>query len=270
MISLLLISAVVLFWPQPSRFSMKAVIVDQLSLDFPNNAFVDNATVMLQNYGFNVSYVSNQSVTVDFFHELAKGNYGVIVLRTHTAMRNDTGVKTVDIFTSELFSASKHVAELDNGQLVRGILNYSGEKDYFAVTSDFIRNVAGSFPKSVIVMMGCWSNKPQYNQVAQAFVSKGATVCTGWSEMVTPEKTDTETLEVMQSILQNETIEDSIELAHASYVYYDENGNRIVSKIEFYPQTSEAAALRLSGLVAEAMNFPRFELIVLTAVIRRR
>jgi hypothetical protein len=264
------ISAISLFLlrPQPLHFSMNAVIVDQLSLDFPNSTFVNNATAMLKDYGFDVSYVYNESVTVDFFHGLAKGNYGIIVLRTHTAMRNESDVKTVDIFTSELFGSSKHTDELDSGQLVKGILTYSGEKQYFAVTSEFIKRLDGSFPKSIVFMMGCWSNKAQYDQVAREFVSKGATVCTGWSEMVSPEKTDSETLRLISSVLQNETIQDAVDLTR-SYIYFDEKGYTVKSEVRLCPQTSGAAGLRLPDLVSESQDSAGFTMVVQRIIVRK-
>jgi len=113
---------------------------------------VDNITIVLKEHNSSVSYYNKPSV--ESFKGLARNNYGITVLRVHSALRMDNS--TVDFFTSEPFKALNHVQERDEGLVVKGILNYSGtEKDYFANTQKFVEKLDGKFPKSVIIALGC-------------------------------------------------------------------------------------------------------------------
>ena len=58
-----------------------AVIIDQLSLTFPNEAFVEAATDILDQAGYEVNYVPGEDVTVGFYRDLPAGGYDIIVLR---------------------------------------------------------------------------------------------------------------------------------------------------------------------------------------------
>jgi hypothetical protein len=239
----------------PTFFSMKAVIVDQLALDSPNDTFVNTVTQMLDQSSFNVSY-ARENADVSFFSRLAIDSYGIIILRTHTAMREDQ--KTVDIFTSEEYVNSLHTSEQARGWIVEGIINNTTpQRNYFAITSDFIKNIDGDFPKSIIFMMGCWSLKSEYEQVAQAFVSKGATVCTGWSDLILPGDTDAETARLIGRMLDGSTVKDAV---RDRYSTYQGNTGPIKSYLGYYPLTE--GDLRLSDLVNEAKNSAAFEVLV--------
>lgn len=60
--------------------------------------------------------------------------------------------------------------------MVKGELNYSGSvKEYFAFTPKFVKELEGTFPKSIIIAMGCQTlNKTVKQQMAEAFRLKGA------------------------------------------------------------------------------------------------
>ena len=232
--------------PSPIAFSMNAAIIDQLATDFPNPQFVENATSLLKDHGFNVTYY-NETLTVDFFKELAQKNYGIIMLRVHTALREDN--KAVDIFTSERFSSSAYREEQDNGQLVKGVLNSSlgVQKEYFAITSKFIENLGGSFPKSIILAMGCWSLKSGCEQLAKTFISKGARAYIGWTDLVLPQDTDNENIKLLKLLLENNTIDYCLSRTR-SHTYFV-NNQRITTQLASYPSSS--ISLRLSDLINE-------------------
>jgi hypothetical protein len=232
--------------PSPIAFSMNAAIIDQLATDFPNPQFVENATSLLKDHGFNVTYY-NETLTVDFFKELAQKNYGIIMLRVHTALREDN--KAVDIFTSERFSSSAYREEQNNGQLVKGVLNSSlgVQKEYFAITSKFIENLGGSFPKSIILAMGCWSLKSGCEQLAKTFISKGARAYIGWTDLVLPQDTDNENIKLLKLLLENNTIDYCLSRTR-SHTYFV-NNQRITTQLASYPSSS--ISLRLSDLINE-------------------
>ena len=227
---------------QEVKFSLKAAIIDQLGKEFPNPQFVDNVTDILTDAEFNVTYHESERLDVNFFKGLAKYDYGIIILRVHSALRDDNS--TVDLFTAESFDEHVHIQDLNNGLLVKGILNYPQDpKEYFALTSKFIESLEGTFPKSIVVAMGCWSLKPECKQTAEAFRSKGAEAYIGWTDMVDPNHTDDETIKLLRMLLkQDKTIHDATRSTSPDWRYS--------SAMKYYPES--AGSLKISSLIAEA------------------
>ncbi len=227
---------------QEVKFSLKAAIIDQLGEEFPNPQFVDNVTSILEVAGFNVTHYESKKPDVNFFKGLAKYNYGIIILRVHSALRDDKS--TVDLFTTEPFNEYAHVQDQNNGLLVMGILNYSQDpKEYFAITSTFIKSLEGTFPKSVVIAMGCWSLKPECKQMAEAFIRKGAEAYIGWTDMVDPGHTDNETVKLLRMLLkENKPIEEAVGCTSQDWRYS--------SKMRYHPES--AGDIKISGLIEEA------------------
>lgn len=243
--AIIVVSTILFFQQQPhdDHFSLKAAIVDQLSGEFPDPEFVADVNTSLMEYGFSVNYTDKP--TVEFFKGLARNNYGIIVLRVHSALRNDSS--TVDFFTSEPFNTQDHVQERDEGLVVKGILNYSGTvKEYFAITPGFVAKLEGKFPKSIVLAMGCWSLKHGLEQMANAFTGKGAKAYFGWSNLVEPSNVSNETAKLIRRLLvEGKTLEEA-----ASETPHDHEF--IYSTLGYYPEP--AGSLRLSDLISEAKN----------------
>jgi len=220
------------------NFSLKAAIIDQLGKEFPNPSFVGNATNILEAHGFNVTY-HNETLDVDFFRGLAKYNYGIIILRVHSALRE--GNSTVDLFTSEEFTPTEHQDDLNHERLVPGEYLYEPGKYYFAITSRFVENLEGYFPKSIIIAMGCWSLKPGLEQMADAFIRKGAKAYIGWTDLVLQPDTDSETLKLLRLLLvEDKPLSDAV-----SATLYHAYGTHL----NFYPK--EVGSLKVSQLISE-------------------
>jgi hypothetical protein len=246
-----LCSVVFFLFLQPSEvaFSLKAAIIDQLGESDPslsNSTFVKRATNLLESRNFTVTYY-NETLDVNFFKKLAEDNYGIIVLRVHSALREDNS--TVDLFTSEKYDSSKYQWEIDHGLIVKGEYLYRPEEYYFAITSLFINNLAGRFPKSIIIAMGCWSLKPECEQMAKAFLDKGAKAYVGWTNIIFPQDTDQETATLLEMFLaKNETLADAVAMTeHHTYPAYG-----VTSEMDFYPRSVSVGNLKISDLIAEA------------------
>jgi len=183
--------------------------VDQLAGEIPNPTFVNNTETILENQGFKVSYYNQTNVNL--FEKLAENNYGVIILRAHSALREPDN-STVDLFTSQPFNSSIYVTDLQNELLVKGILNYSNTiENYFAITSNFINNLQGTFPQSIIIAMGCNTLVPGKEQLAEAFISKGAKAYIGWNGYVGDSDTDSQTIQLLKNLFTyNETIDEAV------------------------------------------------------------
>jgi hypothetical protein len=236
---LTLVSAVALLQspPQTPHFSLTAGIIDQLGEEIPNPFFVNTVTTILSNNGFNVTYY-NKNLDVAFFKNLGKYNYGLIILRAHAALRDDGS--TVDLFTSEPYSDTAHTADQNNGLLVKGVLNYSDvQKEYFAITTKFIENLEGQFPRSIVIAMGCNTLVRDLEQMAEAFHKKGAEAFIGWDGYVGNLHTDEQTVTLLNGLVaNNETIGQAVDGTEWDMTY----GSRMVC----YPET--ARNLRVSDL----------------------
>jgi hypothetical protein len=235
-----------------AKFPLTAVIIDQLAADFPDPSFVSNVNSTLQNHGFNVTYY-NETLDANFFKSLASSNYGLIILRDHSALRNDSS--TVDLFTSERYAPGAHDQDLENGLLALGEFYYKPGEQYFVLSSLFIENLQGRFPSSIVVAMGCQSLKPGCEQMAQAFLDKGAEAYIGWSDAIFPQDTDTETTRLISMLLnENLTIGDAVRGTH-TYTYsgkpspYSNETINVTSEMRFYPQSEDH--LSVSELIAE-------------------
>jgi hypothetical protein len=255
------------FSPSESSFSLEAAIIDQLGDEFPNPEFVTNVTDTLENRGFNVTYY-NGTLDVSFFRGLAKNNYGIIILRLHSALRYDN--TSIDFFTNEEFVYSKYPYEVDAGLLTNGTLLYGPKRNYFALSPLFIRNLEGRFPKSIIIAMGCSGLKPGLEEtMARAFLDKGAVAYVGWSDLVLPQDTDGETSKLLKKFVdENQTLKDAVfstRLIHYRGVLSPYNLTSTVdftSQLKYYPIS--ATDLTISELISEAkivsatMTFNRF------------
>ena len=237
-------------------FSLNAAIIDQLGESSPllsNSTFVERVTNILKSQNFTVTYY-NQTLNVNFFRGLAKYNYGIIILRVHSALREDNS--TVDLFTSEKYASGKYQWEKDHGLIVVGEYLYRPKEYYFAITSLFINNLAGRFPKSIIIAMGCWSLKPKREQMAKAFLDKGAKAYVGWNETVLPKDTDYETAKFLEMFLgENKTLASAVDLT-GRHIYHDPSVNKTVtSRMDFYPPLPSVGDLKISDLIAETKGF---------------
>jgi hypothetical protein len=225
--------------PQPPNFSLNAAIVDQLAQEIPNPTFVNDATTILESSGFKVTYYNETDV--NFFEKLAENDYGIIILRAHSALRLPDN-STVDLFTSEPFNSSEYSEDWQNELLVEGFLNNSSQ-GYFAITSKFIDSLQGTFPQSIVIAMGCNTLVPGKDQMAEAFINKGAKAYIGWNGYVGDSDTDSQTIQLLTNLFTyNETIYEAVNGGGGLWdLTYG-------SKMAYYP--SAAGDLTISSLTA--------------------
>ena len=187
----------------------RAVIADQLNLTAPDQLFVDEATSMLEGAGYRVDYVPYEDVDVDFYRNLTSHHYEVILLRTHAGLRPvQDGAGTVDahLFTSEPYSETAYTREQVAGSLKAAGYNRAsvarGEL-FFAIPVAFVRDsMKGNFGGAAVVLMGCDVFRSE--NLAEAFVERGAGAVVGWDELVTAEHTDAATLAWLRHYLDDD------------------------------------------------------------------
>lgn len=252
-ISIIITATVLTRYPKSRKIPLTAAIIDQLEEHIPNSDFIDNITSTLTSLNFSVVHHHYNEVDVKFFKELPRKNYGLIILRAHFALRNDSS--TVDILTSEEYNESRYISEVNSGLLAIGQYYIQGltNKSYFAITADFVSNeMDGYFPNSIIFAMGCWSMRPfseQYfaNPMAKAFLKRNAQVYIGWSDIITSNDSDYETAKLLKTFLtQNITLAQAINETR-TYRYTAEGGIIITTRLSFSPY--EAGELTIEKIL---------------------
>jgi hypothetical protein len=152
-----------------------------------------------------VDYYPPAQVTVELFRNLPGKNYGLVIIRSHTA-------SSAGIITGEPYSQNMYVYEQLTNQLVQGVVPPSSQT-YFAVEAGFVGSeMQGRFPDSTIVLMGCGGlqGKPQ---LGEAFIEKGAKFFVGWTDSVTAFQTDVAVSVLIQQIAGGLTVSEAVGIA---------------------------------------------------------
>jgi hypothetical protein len=197
----------------------KAAIADHLSLTFPDPAFVQQATSMLEEAGYAVDYYPGEQVTVEFYRNLPRQGYELLILRVHSALfKQDIAspdvppatlervltslADNVFLFTAEPYSEARYREEQVALRLLP-VRYYGGSPQYsryFAIASDFVRSgMKGHFDQSTVVLMGC--DGLTFDTTAAAFIKRGAGAVVGWSGRVSADHTDAATERFLQHLV---------------------------------------------------------------------
>jgi len=190
----------------------KALIIDQLYYDFPNDDFHKKATKYFQAAGYSVDIITTEDVTVEYYKNLPSMHYKFIVIRTHGADNEDES--EVVLFTGEKYTEQKYIQEQLFGQVKKAtpllevaynvesnqesnwvVVNdtyrymsspavgstYS-ENAFFAISPKMIESMQGKFNDTIFVLGGC--NTLSNPSLAKALVEHGAAEVFGWDASV--------------------------------------------------------------------------------------
>jgi|SRR5271157_1054548 len=201
------------FKPENPNPKLKAAIVDQVSLTFPNQTFVQMAANILEQANYSVDYYSGENVTVAFFRYLPANKYGILILRVHSSADELEGTRAVEvpvvIFTSQLYSGTEYVDEQLADQLFQ--VKFEGDSQtYFAIGPSFVTSsMKGTFRDTLVIMMGC--EGLNNTEMAKAFIGKGAKTYISWNGSVSPSSTDEATIRLLQHLIpENETVSQAV------------------------------------------------------------
>jgi hypothetical protein len=197
------------FKPENPNPDLWAAIVDQVSLTFPNQTFIQTTTGILEQANYSVDYYSGEQVTVDFYRNLPAHGYKIIILRVHSALFQGN-YPPVCLFTSEYYSKFKYVQE----QLTDSLTSVAFTMQppyYFGINPDFVRSsMEGKFNSTIVIMMGC--NGLTYTDMAGAFIENGAKAYISWNSSVSAGRTDAATTCLLQHLItEKQTIEQAVE-----------------------------------------------------------
>lgn len=189
----------------------KAAIIDQL-YDLENDTeFISGIMDILSRKGLEVDYFKGEEITVDFYRSLPSRGYKIIIFRAHTGLLGggpgQSEIRTY-LFTSQAYSENSETFDQMTNRLGQG--RYDMGKPLFAVNADFVvKSSHGSFNGAAVIMMGCSSLKN--DDMAQAFVNKGASLYTGWNESVDLDYVEQATLTLLNNLYrENNTIENAV------------------------------------------------------------
>ena len=255
--------------PKPDN-AWKSTIIDQLSIEenCVSYSFIANCTSLLNNSGFEVEYCEGEDVTIDFYENSLSRGGKVIVLRAHSAVRQNTN--SVDLFTSEIYQESlafgrySHLVEYRH--ISKAVFDVYPYNEYFAVGPSFVEFVMkGSFDNSLIILMGCDSlNK---TTMAEALVRRGAKAVVGWTKRVLLDDTDASTLQLLKYLLAENpyTIEAAVERINQQSHDYG-------ATLDYYPKDDETRYYRLpaKNVKTPSDNLGQFTEIMLLAVLVNR
>jgi hypothetical protein len=156
----------------------------------------------LEENGYSVDYYPGKAITVDFYRNLPKRGYDLLILRVHSTAQVSRGadeVKSVSLFTNEPYTKTGYYEEQVAGRI--GFASYKdGGEQYFGITSGFITDsMKGDFKGATVIMMGCEGLVNE--KAAEAFTKKGAKGFIGWDGLVSAGHTDEATLKLLQHLV---------------------------------------------------------------------
>jgi len=234
---------------QPHIEDWTAAIVDQLAVEpaLTNQsiAFNDTSTSILEDAGFDVKYYPIKDITditVDFYKELPSKGSKILLLRVHSAVRDNS--TNVDLFTSEPFQENlvygRYSNLIQDGHISKAVFAIPPYKEYFAIGPTFISSIMkGEFARSLIILMGCHSLNQ--TSMAEALVGRGAKVVIGWTGWVEANYTDSFTIKLLQLLLKEnpETIKGAIDKINYQIDHFDPNPFN--TKLAYYPASKEVS-----------------------------
>lgn len=223
----------------------RAVIVDQLSLLDPNQAFIDQVTAELEAYGFEVDVYQGKEVGVKFYRELPKYGYKLIIFRAHSGLmehKEDSHVvrkETTYLFTGEAYEKTKYVREQLTDQMLKAEM-VEDSPLVFAINSKFVmESMDGRFQDTVIIMMGC--SCIYLGDMATAFILKGASTYLGWDATVGLGYVDQATANLITNLCDKEM---AIEQAVAETMAEIGRDPEYHACLKYYPAQSGSQTIR--------------------------
>ena len=234
------------FWPRFEYVPVRGgvVIVDSFYSSSPS--FTDETVNFLVSGGMRVDVCKDENVTVEFYRRLPAYGYSLIILRVHTGIYGEGSTAiSPGLFTNEAYNTYGYVFEQMTKQICPGTIdtNDPAAKRYFAVTSAFVAgSMESKFNGSLIVLSSClgmWMN-----DLAEAFLQKGARAFISWDEKVNLAHTDEACILLLKALIQQRmTISEAVgkvmtevgpdQTYGSRLTYYPKNA----SSIKLAPQT---------------------------------
>ncbi|MCK9358118.1 MAG: hypothetical protein M0R22_13385 [Dehalococcoidia bacterium] len=191
----------------------RAVVIDQLSPQYSNAAFRSTTTASFQAFGLTVDVFEGEQVDVGLYRSLASRQPGVVLIRSHSGilvLEAEKEEHVTALFTNEPYSSTSHVSEQLNDRLLI-VRPFEDDAELtFGVSPRFITgSMNGRLPRSIVIIAGC--SCLGRTDLAEAFVSRGASVVVSWDGSVSLEHVDAATAFLVDRLfLDRLTLEESV------------------------------------------------------------
>jgi len=220
--------------PSPVLKGARAAIVDQLYTSYPNKEFTTKVSSELEDYGFEVDIYQGDAITVDFYRNLPVCGYNLIIFRVHSGPigpnpRSLASAIGTYLFTNEPYTEINHLREQLNDEVNRARV-VEGYPCVFAIGPKF---------DTIVIVGGC---SCLYNDdLAQAFVDKGASAYLAWDAPVNLHYIDEAIVSLIKNLCQGFIIKKAVDLTmaikgpsskyHAVLKYYPRgSGSKIIGE----------------------------------------
>ena len=253
LVSLIILASLTIYYGilKSSPEGWTSAIVDQLNIQkqLDNPTFEYISASILNGSGYDTKYFPGDSVTINFLRDLPAKSGKILLLRAHSAVRDDTD--WVDIFTSEPYLDGMYSNLAQSRQISKAQM-YSFEDWYFAIGPGFVNaSMRGRFDSDcIIVLMGC--NSLNQTSMAKALVGKGARAVIGWTSWIEANYTDTMTLQLLNYLLAQDPHSINEAVSKINYEIEQDSPNPFKSELSYYPDSSEVANFRIPKRNTEA------------------
>jgi len=165
---------------------LRAALIDQLSPAYVNEQFRVSVVADIAHFGIPCDVFEGDDVDVDLYRSIGEGNYGVLVIRSHSGTLEPGGAeeqRMTALFTNERYAEYKHVAEqLNERVLIVRPFEADPVLTFGVAPSFFTKSMKGELPGTVVVVAGC--SVLARPDLAQALVQRGASVVVSWDRSV--------------------------------------------------------------------------------------
>jgi hypothetical protein len=240
----------------------KAVIIDQLYDEMPNEFFHQKATEYLEAAGYEVDIFTTKDVTLGFYKTLPEKNYKMVVVRTHGV--TDSGNEKSLLFLGERYSEDRYITEQLLGNVEKATpfleLNFAQKEEssqwvivndtyrykktpvkvtatnsgeYFAIGPKFVNDVmSGEFSDTVFLLGGCSTAKNP--SLVNSLISRGASSVVGWDDTTSSGDNDRYMLMYLKETLVNKMEEQKA----VDYIMerYDMRDHKYYSNLKYYQE----------------------------------
>ncbi|MGI0056832.1 MAG: hypothetical protein ACREAK_05605 [Nitrosarchaeum sp.] len=222
----------------------KALILDQLYNEMPNEHFQNTAKEYLETAGYEVDIINTDDITVEFYKNLPTMDYKFVVVRSH-GVADESNHNEVGLFTGEKYSTDSYILEQLSGTVKKGtplldltfkpsaqestnwiktdanqyeltskveIIDNS-QDEFFVISSKFINeSMNGYFSNTIFFLGGCETlAEPSF---AKSLIDREASLVVGWDRPISANDNDKIMLRFLQHFLVDKNdIEQAIDLA---------------------------------------------------------
>lgn len=195
--------------PQPKL----AAILDGLSIDRPNQTFIETVNRILDQAGFTVHFYGPENVTLNLLRKLPSKGYSLVIFRVHGGrIKQPIGIFLGGGLFIERCGPESHKKEVESGYVLLG-RPFLSEEIYCVAPPHYITDkLDGKFQNTIIIAMSCFTGDDDV--MANAFFKRGAKAYIGFRGEVSPSYVDAFTVNFLQKLyIKNLPIEEAFNQA---------------------------------------------------------